>query len=71
MELIELTTKIELLETRQAFQEDTVESLNTVIIQLQKDIEQLNLNVKLLLERIEQSVSPQSESSKEELPPHY
>lgn len=36
MNLNDLLEKIELLETRQAFQEDTIESLNVVIIQQQK-----------------------------------
>lgn len=60
--------KIETLETRQAFQEDTIESLNTVIIQLQKDIESMRLKFKAMQEKVNQSSSSESE---EPPPPHY
>ena len=48
MKIDELLTKIETLETRQAFQEDTIESLNKVIIQQQQDIEQLKRLARLV-----------------------
>ena len=64
----DLIEKIETLETRQAFQEDTIESLNTVIIQLQKDIKSMGLKFKAMQEKVNQSSSSESE---EPPPPHY
>ena len=68
MNINDLIEKIETLETRQAFQEDTIESLNTVIIQLQKDIEAMQLKFKSMQEKVNQSSSRESE---EPPPPHY
>jgi len=71
-ELKELNIKLELLETRQAFHEDTIESLNTVIIQQQKDIEHLELKFNILQEQLKQAADTPSEFQQEEPPPpHY
>ena len=68
----EILDKLEVLETRQAFQEDTIDALNQVIIQQQKDIEQLQLKVGVLQERVKQTVESVSEIEVEEPPPpHY
>jgi len=72
MEPEDILNKLETLETRQAFQEDTIESLNNVIIQQQKDIERLELKVGILQERVKQSTEQQVENAVEEPPPpHY
>ena len=72
MELDEIVNKIETLETRQAFQEDTVESLNKVIIQQQKDIDNLQMTIGVLQERIKQTAEAVSDGMTEEPPPpHY
>ena len=68
----DLIEKIEILETRQAFQEDTIESLNSVIIQLQKDIEAMQLKFKAMQEKVNQSADVLSSvESEEPPPPHY
>ncbi len=67
----ELEEKIELLETRQAFQEDTIETLNNAIILHQKEVEQLKLTINNLLERVSQSSNSLSDVQIEEPPPHY
>lgn len=68
----EIIEKLEVLETQQAFQEDTIDALNQVIVQQQKDIEQLNLKVGILQERVKQTVESGSEIEAEEPPPpHY
>lgn len=67
----ELDTKIELLETRLTFQEDTIEALNKVLIQQQQDIEHLKRLVEILQERVKQSLNLNSEIGAEEPPPHY
>ncbi len=68
----ELVNRLETLETRQAFQEDTIESLNTVIIKQKKDTELLELKIDALLERIKHATDNQSDFQQEEPPPpHY
>ena len=52
----EILKKLEVLETQQAFQEDTIEALNNVIIKHQKDIERLHLKVGVLQESVNQNV---------------
>jgi len=72
MQINELLNKIEILETRQAFQEDTIESLNNVIIQQQKDVAELRLVVGVLQERVKQATDGHSDNQTEEPPPpHY
>ena len=71
VELNELTEKLETLETRQAFQDDTIESLNKVLIEQQKDIEHLQLKVNILQDRIKQSGESHVSNNAEEPPPHY
>ena len=68
----EIFEKLEVLETQQAFQEDTIDALNQVIIQQQKDIEQLHLKVGILQERVKQTIESGSEVETDEPPPpHY
>jgi len=72
MNIDELLNRLETLETQQAFQEDTIESLNVVIIQQQQDIERLDLKIGVLQERVKQSAGNQPEMAAEEPPPpHY
>ena len=70
--LIELLSKLELVETRQAFQEDTIESLNNEIIQQQQDIQNLELKVNILEEQLKEAAEATSNPEHEEPPPpHY
>lgn len=57
------------LETRQAFQDDTLHTLNDVIVQQQQHIEQL----KRQLEHLQQRIHEQPELTEiiNEPPPHY
>ncbi|MCP4413555.1 MAG: SlyX family protein [Gammaproteobacteria bacterium] len=67
-----LMNKLELVETRQAFQEDTIESLNKEIIQQQQDIKNLEIKTNILEERIKEAASASPETQQEEPPPpHY
>lgn len=61
------------LESRLAFQDDLIESLNEAVILQQKQIERLELISKTLAERMRGlSDSAGSDGSPEhELPPHY
>jgi SlyX protein len=61
------------IETKLAFQEDTIQSLNAVVCEQQKDIEQLQATVKLLIDRYRQ-LSADADTGKQfaqEIPPHY
>lgn len=71
MNTTEINERINDLEFKVLYQEDTIESLNTVIAQQQKDL--LLLQEKMqLLGRIVESYRPQQGiSSENEVPPHY
>ncbi|AMB85980.1 hypothetical protein AWM79_11980 [Pseudomonas agarici] len=59
------------LETRLAFQDDTIQSLNDVLVMQQRVVERLQLQMTALLKRHEEMIG-QFESSEEEAPPpHY
>lgn len=62
------------LQTRVAYQEDTLEQLNQVITQQDADIVQLKQQVRLLAQRLEDAVRSQSQAGapgQDEKPPHY
>ncbi len=68
----ELMNKLALVETQQAFQDDTIESLNKEIIQQQQDIQNLEVKIKILEERIKEAAAASPETQQEEPPPpHY
>ncbi len=58
------------LESRQAFQDDTIQTLNDALVEQQKLIERLQVQVQALAKRQEE-VSPYSSSQDEAPPPHY
>lgn len=58
------------LESRQAFQDDTIQALNDALVEQQKLIERLQLQVQALAKRQEE-VSPFGVIPDEAPPPHY
>ncbi|SDI28871.1 SlyX protein [Pseudomonas flavescens] len=58
------------LESRQAFQDDTIQALNDALVEQQKLIERLQLHMQALAKRQEE-VSPFGGSQYEAPPPHY
>lgn len=72
-ELVEdLQARIENLETKIAFQDDTIESLNDSIAQQQQQIAQMTFKMNHMVERLK-SIQPSNVASQEEEtpPPHY
>lgn len=61
------------IETKLAFQEDTVQALNDVVCRQQKQIDQLEAQVRRLAERLKQLAEAQTPASPplDEKPPHY
>lgn len=66
----ELEDRIVELESRQAFQDDTIQALNDALVEQQKLIERLQLHMHALAKRQEE-VSPFGGSQDEAPPPHY
>ena len=60
------------LESRVAFQDDTIQKLNDVIVEQQHQIDQLSAQLAVLKEQI-QSLAPEliADESQETPPPHY
>jgi SlyX protein len=72
-QLADFQERLHDLESRSAFQEDTIGQLNTVVIEQQQMIDKLNLKVEALSGAV-QAVSPgdtHSNSLVDEKPPHY
>jgi SlyX protein len=66
-----LEERVNDLESQLAFQDDTIESLNEILVTQQRVVERLQLQMAALLRRQEEMVG-QFESSEEEAPPpHY
>ncbi len=68
-----LEQRLEQLETKAAFQEDTVNQLNAIVIEQQHTIEQLKLVINALQTAVKTHevhiMSP--DSIQDETPPHY
>lgn len=68
----ELYTRIELLESKVAFQDLTIEELNQVVIQLQMESHKLTAQLRLLSKRLQAAQTNNIASPNEETPPpHY
>lgn len=70
----DLTARIEELESRTAFQDDLIESLNEVVTRQDRDLAMLTLRLQELaskLNEIGEAASAATPSSDSEVPPHY
>ena len=69
----ELQRRLDDLETKYAYQEETLRMLNEVITAQQGQIERLSLICRQLVERVRsgEGGGAQKASSSEEVPPHY
>ncbi|AHN24746.1 lysis protein [Gilliamella apicola] len=64
--------QLELLETKVAFQEMTIEELNQMVVNLQSDISKLKEQLTLLSQKLQATqVSNIASLSEETPPPHY
>ncbi|MFJ4455645.1 SlyX family protein [Pseudomonas sp. NPDC089392] len=59
------------LETRQAFQDDTIQALNDVVVEQGRVIERLQLQVAELIKRHAEMVGQYGSEGDEAPPPHY
>ncbi|UTL80120.1 SlyX family protein [Pseudomonas putida] len=59
------------LETRQAFQDDTIQELNDVVVEQGRVIQRLQLQVAELIKRYEEMVGQYGGEGEEAPPPHY
>ncbi|MHA3736697.1 SlyX family protein [Pseudomonas sp. Eth.TT006] len=66
-----LEARVTDLESRLAFQDDTIEALNDELVAQQRIIERLQLQMAALLKRQEEMVGQFDSSEEEAPPPHY
>ncbi|MFK3773507.1 SlyX family protein [Pseudomonas xanthosomatis] len=66
-----LEMRIVELETRQAFQDDTIQELNDVVVEQGRVIERLQLQMAELIKRYEDMVGQYGGGGEEPPPPHY
>ncbi len=66
-----LELRIMELESRLAFQDDTVQALNDVLVEQQRVVERLQLQMSALLKRSEEMVGQYKSAEEEAPPPHY
>lgn len=59
------------LESRLAFQDDTIAALNDVLVEQQRLIERMQLQIAELARRLEEGVRAFGEPGEETPPPHY
>jgi len=70
----DFTDRLDELESRQAFQDELIESLNKVITRQDRDLARLTLRLQGLVAKmndIVESAAVPGESSGHEIPPHY
>jgi SlyX protein len=66
-----LAKRIDNLETRIAYQDDTIETLNTTITAQWKQIESLTGQIAMLSERVQSIEANAPSAPANETPPHY
>lgn len=66
-----LENRLEELETKLAFAEDLIETLNQTAIRQQKQMDSLQEQLRLLHREMRDSRPDESTSLREEIPPHY
>ncbi len=67
----ELLARIELLESKVAFQDDTIEQLNQSLIELNNTMLAIRGDLVLLAEKLNNANESTSDPTQVEIPPHY
>ncbi len=70
----DIVDRLDELESRLAFQEDLIESLNETVVRQDRDIARLQLKVKTLAEKLEdlgEAAAMPGAAPGHEVPPHY
>jgi len=67
----ELLARIELLESKVAFQDDTIEQLNKSLIELNNTMLAIRGDLVLLAEKLNNANESTSDPTQVEIPPHY
>ncbi|MBE7376728.1 SlyX family protein [Pseudomonas lopnurensis] len=68
---MDLESRVADLETRLAFQDDTIQTLNDVVVEQQRIIERVQLQLGALARRQEEMQSTLDTGGDEAPPPHY
>jgi len=69
--IVDLESRVTDLETRLAFQDDTIQALNDVLVEQQRLVERLQLQLSALARRQEEMQSSLDAGEDEAPPPHY
>jgi len=69
--MMDAESRIADLETRLAFQDDTLQTLSDVLVEQQRIIDRLQLQLELLSRRQEEMQSRLGDEGEEAPPPHY
>ena len=67
----QLAQQIEFLETKLAFQDDTIEQLNQSIIDLNAELNAVRNDLVILAQKITDSEQNTADPTQVEIPPHY
>ena len=67
----ELLARIELLESKVAFQDDTIEELNQSLIELNNTMLAIRGDLVLLAEKLNNANESTTDPTQVEIPPHY
>ena len=67
----ELAERIEALESRLVFQDDTIESLNKTVADLNEEVQILKAQLRLMAEKAQSEGSQLADPNQVEIPPHY
>jgi SlyX protein len=68
---MDLESRVTDLETRLAFQDDTIEALNDVLVEQQRAMQRMQLQLRALAKRQEEMQMPLDAGEDEAPPPHY
>ena len=68
---MDLESRVTDLETRLAFQDDTIQALNDVLVEQQRAMQRMQLQLRALAKRQEEIQVPLDTGEDEAPPPHY